>query len=55
MTNRSGSEYGSLWRSTEFTTLNRAVVVPMPNAKVRTAIRVKPGSLVSVRMPNRTS
>jgi hypothetical protein len=32
-------------------TLNVAVVAPIPNAKVRTAVAAKPGEARKVRMP----
>jgi hypothetical protein len=42
-------------RRTAWTTLKIAVLAPMPRARVRTATRVKPGLLVSIRAPKRTS
>ena len=37
---------------TVFTTLNTAVLAPMPSASVSTATAVKPGFFASMRRPN---
>jgi hypothetical protein len=42
-------------RRAAFTTLKIAVLAPMPSARVRTAMMVKPGFLYSTRAPYRTS
>jgi hypothetical protein len=49
MTSWSGFGYG-MGSNTAFTTLKIAVVAPMPNASVKTAVNVKPGFFNNVRM-----
>ena len=53
LTSRSGSPKGRGRSRTPCTTLNIAVVAPMPNASVTTAAAVKVGCLRSVRPPRR--
>jgi hypothetical protein len=48
---RSGWSYGSGRKSTALTTVKIAVVAPIPNASVATAIEVKPGFFDSIRSP----
>ncbi len=55
ITRRSGSGYGNDLSNTEFTTEKMAVVAPIANASVTTAIDVKPGFFQRTRMPYRTS
>ena len=52
---RSGSWYGNGESSTECTRENTTVVAPMPNAKVRSVVRVKSGWAASARQAWRTS
>src|SRR2546422_4129965 len=54
-TRRWGSPYGSGRRRTALTALKIAVFAPMPSASVRTATRVKPGFLTSIRRAKRRS
>ncbi len=48
-TSRSGSAKGSGRSSTPFTTLNTALLAPMPNASANTAASAKPGLLRRTR------
>jgi hypothetical protein len=48
-TMRAGSRYGSGVRTTALTTLNIAVVAPMPSATVRIAVAAKPGWRIRFR------
>src|SRR5580693_4691075 len=50
-TMRSGSGYERGWSRTAFTTEKMAVLAPMPRARVRTAITVKPGDFRRLRRP----
>ena len=50
VTSRSACAYGSGRSSTALTTLNIAVLAPMPIASVRMATIAKPGRRVQVRM-----
>ena len=52
---RPGSWYGNGESSTECTRENTTVVAPMPNAKVRSVVRVKSGWAASARPAWRTS
>src|ERR1039458_7238417 len=52
VTMRSGSRYASGLSSTALTTLNTAVLAPMPSAMTTTASRVKPGFLRRDRRAN---
>src|ERR1051326_8476762 len=54
-TRRSGSATGRGRSRTAFTTLNTAVLPPMPSASAMTASAVAPGLRMSMRRPNRTS
>ena len=47
--------YGSGFKSTPFTTENRAVFAPMPSARVQTTTAVNPGDLARIRKAYRTS
>src|SRR6185436_1361791 len=51
ITSLSGSLNGRGRSKTPFTTLNIAVLAPMPTARTRMAISVKPGLLISPRSP----
>src|SRR5258707_14331367 len=53
--NASGSENGSGFRSTPFTTENSAVLAPMPSASVKIAMAAKLELFDSTRRPKRTS
>src|SRR6266481_4344419 len=55
VTSCSGSGYGSGFSNTPFTTENRAVFAPMPNASVRIATAANTGDLAIIRTPNRKS
>jgi len=55
VTSCSGSGYGSGFSNTPFTTENRAVFAPMPNASVRMATAANTGDLAIIRTPNRKS
>jgi hypothetical protein len=46
-TSRSGCRYGSGRRKIEFTTLKSATFAPIPSARPRMAMSVKPGDLSS--------
>src|SRR4029079_17481486 len=54
-TKLSGSLTDSFFNNTMSTTLNKAVLAPMPKASVSTAITVKPGFFQSICNPYRTS
>ncbi len=54
-TSRSGSANGNGRSSTPFTTLNTALVAPIPIASVATAVSVNTGVFPSVRTAYRTS
>src|ERR1043166_430582 len=54
-TSRSGSLTGNFFSSTVSTTLNRAVLAPMPSASVKSAIAVKPGFFQNICKPYRKS
>src|SRR6267143_721710 len=51
VTSCSGSGYGSGFSNTPFTTENRAVFAPMPNASVRIATAANTGDLAIIRTP----
>jgi hypothetical protein len=54
-TSRSGSRKGSGRSKTAFTTLKIVPLAPMPRARVKTAMPVKPGLLPSLRSAYRAS
>src|SRR5437588_9827694 len=54
-TKRSAWGYGSARNKRRSTTLNTAVVAPIPSASVMTATAVKPGFFANVRIPYRKS
>jgi hypothetical protein len=54
-TKLSGSLTGSFFNNTMSTTLNKAVLAPMPKASVNTAITVKLGFFQSICKPYRKS